>query len=45
MASSGEVDTTLGLESQLKSETDNSPTLAGTSKNPSFRIGILVYGL
>lgn len=39
MASSGEVDSTLGLESQLKSETDNSPTLAGASKNPSFRIG------
>lgn len=39
VALSGEVDTTLSLESQLKSETENSPALAGTSKNPSFRIG------
>ncbi|KAL3512583.1 hypothetical protein ACH5RR_025300 [Cinchona calisaya] len=37
--SSGETDTPHGLESQLKSETDNSPSVAGTSKNPVFKIG------
>lgn len=43
--SSGEVDTTIGLESQPKSETDNPPTLAGASKNPLLRMGILFCSL